>query len=104
MNEQCNNSKPHPMPPNRKPSKPKPKPTPLPTPLRYLHPFLKSLAKLPPDQLNEDLDPTPLESALRKRLRGLDEQSAKTPIAKRHMPSGPVCTFTTYKPKIERAP
>src|SRR5437016_4536295 len=82
MNEQCNNSKPHQMPPNRKPSKPKP--TPFPKPLRYLHPFLKTLAKLPLDQLNEDLDPTRLESALRKRLRGLDEDAAETQITKDH--------------------
>jgi len=64
-------------PPTANPPNQNPKPTPLPEPLRYLHPFLKSLTKLPPDQLNEDLDPTPLESALRNRLRGLDEDAAE---------------------------
>jgi hypothetical protein len=50
--------------------------TPLPEPLQYLQPFVRSLAKLPPDELNEDVDAFRLELALRKRLHGLDEDAA----------------------------
>ena len=58
------------------------KPARLPEPLRYLQPFVNSLAKLPPEDLNEDVDPTRLESALRNRLRGLDEEAADAELAK----------------------
>jgi hypothetical protein len=58
------------------------KPVPLPDSLRYLQPFVNSLAKLPPEDLNEDVDPSPLEAALRKRLHGLQEQAAKAKLAK----------------------
>ncbi len=57
-------------------------PTPLPEPLRYLQPFVKSLSKLPPDALNEDIDASRLDAALRKRLRGLDEDAAVEVLAK----------------------
>jgi len=57
-------------------------PSPLPDGLRYLQAFVTSLAKLPPEDLNEDIDPTRLESAVRKRLRGLDEDSAEAQLAK----------------------
>lgn len=53
------------------------KPTPLPEPLRYLQPFAGALAKLPPEGLNEDVDASRLESALRKRIRGLDLEAAE---------------------------
>jgi hypothetical protein len=49
---------------------------PLPGALRYLQPFARSLEKLPPDGLNEDVDPSRLEAALRKRLRGLEADAA----------------------------
>jgi hypothetical protein len=50
--------------------------SPLPKSLQYLQPFVRSLAKLPPEELNEDIDASKLDSALRKRLRGLDETKA----------------------------
>jgi hypothetical protein len=50
--------------------------TPLPEPLKYLQPFMRSLAKLPPEEVNEGVDASRLEAALRKRLRGLDEDEA----------------------------
>jgi hypothetical protein len=40
----------------------------LPKQLRYMRPFLRYLESLPAEDLNEDVDPTILESALRKRL------------------------------------
>jgi hypothetical protein len=49
---------------------------PLPESLQYLQPVLNFLAKLPREQLNEDVDQSRLERALRKRLRGLDERAA----------------------------
>jgi hypothetical protein len=54
----------------------------LPKPLQYLQPFVRFLARLTPDQLNEDLDFARLESALRKRLRGLDEQAGVEAVSK----------------------
>jgi hypothetical protein len=58
------------------------KPAPLPEPLRYMQPFANALAKLPPEDLNEDVDPSRLEAALRKRIRGLDEEAAEAELAK----------------------
>src|SRR5437762_996877 len=58
------------------------KPAPLPEPLRYLQPFANALAKLPPEELNEDVDASRLEAALRKRLRGMDEVAADAQLAK----------------------
>ena len=58
------------------------KPAPLPEPLRYLQPFANALAKVPPGELNEDIDPSRLESALRKRVRGLDEGAAEAELEK----------------------
>lgn len=53
------------------------KPAPLPEPLRYLQPFANALAKLPPDELNEDIDASRLEAALRKRIGNLDLEPAE---------------------------
>jgi hypothetical protein len=53
---------------------------PLPEALRYLQRFARSLEKLPPDGLNEDVDPSRLEAALRKRLRGLDADAARSEL------------------------
>jgi len=58
------------------------KPAPLPEPLRYLQPFANALAKLPQDDLNEDVDASRLDAALRKRVRGLDEEAADAELAK----------------------
>jgi hypothetical protein len=58
------------------------KPAPLPEPLRYLQPFANALAKLPPEDLNEDVDSSRLESALRKRVRGFDEEAADAELAR----------------------
>jgi hypothetical protein len=55
---------------------------PLPDSLRYLQSFVRSLARLAPDERNEDVDPVPLEKALRKRLRGLDEAGAAAELEK----------------------
>src|SRR6266540_5805515 len=58
------------------------KPAALPETLRYLQPFANALAKLAPEDLNEDVDASALESALRKRVRGLDEEAADAELAK----------------------
>jgi hypothetical protein len=58
------------------------KPALLPEPLRHLLPFANALAELPPEDLNEDVDASRLEAALRKRIRGLDEEAADAELAK----------------------
>jgi len=58
------------------------KPAPLPEPLRYLQPFANALAKLAPEDLNEDVDASRLDAALRKRVRGLDDEAAEGELAK----------------------
>ncbi len=55
---------------------------PLPEPLRYLQPFVRALEKLPPEELNEDIDASRLHSALRKRIRGMDEETAAQELEK----------------------
>jgi hypothetical protein len=57
-------------------------PTHLPEPLRYLQPFANALSKLSPEDLNEDVDASRLEAALRKRVRGMDEEGADAELAK----------------------
>jgi hypothetical protein len=57
-------------------------PEPLPESLAYLEPFVKVLSKLPPDKLNEDVDPSLLNSVLRERLRGLDTATAVDAVSK----------------------
>lgn len=54
---------------------------PLPEPLRYLQPYANALAKLPPEELNEDVDASPLEAALRRRIRDLDLEAAEERLA-----------------------
>lgn len=61
---------------------PRKKYTPLPEPLRYLQPFVNSLARLPAESVNEDIDSSRLLAALRKRLRGLDGEAAQEALAK----------------------
>jgi hypothetical protein len=56
--------------------------SPLPEALRYLQPFARSLAKLTLSELNEDIDPARLETALRKRILGLDADAAEAELAK----------------------
>jgi hypothetical protein len=58
------------------------KPLPLPESLRYLQPFANALAKLSPEDLNEDVDASRLEAALRKRVHGLDEEAGETQLTK----------------------
>ncbi len=60
------------------------KPTTLPEPLRYLQPFANALAKLLPSRLNADVDPSRLEAALRKRIRGLNLEAAEAQLAEDH--------------------
>jgi hypothetical protein len=57
-------------------------PTPLPESLQYLQSFLRALSKLLPEELNESVDASRLETALRKRLRGLDEARAQAELSK----------------------
>lgn len=57
------------------------KPTPLPEPLRYLQPFANALAKLPRDGLHENVDASPVETALRRRIRDLDPEAAEAQLA-----------------------
>lgn len=54
---------------------------PLPEPLRHLQPFVRALARLPAEQLNEDVDASQLDTAIRTRLRGLDEVAAVAVLA-----------------------
>lgn len=56
------------------------KPKPLPETLRHLRPFANRLAKLSPEDFNEDMDLAPLEAALRRRIRGMDEESAEAAL------------------------
>src|SRR5690242_2825391 len=58
------------------------KPAALPEPLHYLQPFANALAKLPPEDLNEDVDVSRLDAALRKRVRGLNEEAADAELAR----------------------
>lgn len=48
---------------------------PFPKQLKYMQPFMRVLAKLPADDLNEDVDPSLLEKALRKRLSKGDPET-----------------------------
>jgi hypothetical protein len=48
----------------------------LPGGLEYLRPALSELSALPPEELNEDVDLTGLESALRQRIKGLTIRQA----------------------------
>jgi hypothetical protein len=54
---------------------------PLPDSLRYLEVALRRLSALPAQELNEDVDVTELESALRERVKGLSIREAQTRIA-----------------------
>jgi hypothetical protein len=55
---------------------------PLPHPLRYLQPFADALATIPPEDLNEDVDASRLDRALRKRVAGLKEEAAEAKLSK----------------------
>lgn len=46
--------------------------SPLPESLNYMGPFLKFLESLPPDEINEDVDPQLLHDGLRIRLAAGD--------------------------------
>jgi hypothetical protein len=46
-----------------------------------MQPFVRSLFKLPPENLNEDVDASRLEAALRKRIRGMDAEAAEESLA-----------------------
>lgn len=52
-------------------------PTPLPTQLSYLESALQKLQALPEDEVNEDIDSTELESALRGRVLGMSIRQAQ---------------------------
>jgi len=54
----------------------------LPTELNYLEPVAKELAKLPPDDLNEDVDASKLLAALRNRVKGLELRDAISQLTK----------------------
>lgn len=54
----------------------------LPTELNYLEPVAKELAKLPPDDLNEDVDNSKLIAALRNRVEGLELRDAISQLTK----------------------
>jgi hypothetical protein len=56
-------------------------PDPFPEPLRYLQPFIRALSKLAPADRNEDVDPSRLETALRKRVRNMDGIAAEAALA-----------------------
>jgi hypothetical protein len=50
---------------------------PLPAELNYLEPFVRFLSKYPADELDESVDPSRLEMALRKRIKGLKPAEAQ---------------------------
>ncbi len=52
-------------------------PTPPPSQLTYLDSVLQKLRALPPDEVNEDMDTSELESALRERVSGLSIREAQ---------------------------
>lgn len=54
----------------------------LPKELDYLEPVAKELAKIPPDDLNEDVDATELIAALRYRVKGLELRDAISQLTK----------------------
>src|SRR5262245_40879755 len=51
--------------------------TPLPAQLDYLDGVLQKLRALPKDEVDEDIDSTELESALRRRVSGLSIREAR---------------------------
>jgi hypothetical protein len=55
---------------------------PLPDSLHYLQAFVDALAKVSPDERNEDFDSAALEQALRKRVHGFDEMAATAELAR----------------------
>jgi len=54
--------------------------TALPEQLRYLEPALRELARLPAEQLNEDVDASALEAVLRGRVLGLSIREAQAQL------------------------
>jgi len=46
-----------------------------------MQPFLRALSKLPAEELNEDVDASRLETALRKRLRGIHGTAAEDALS-----------------------
>jgi hypothetical protein len=52
----------------------------FPEELRYLQPIIRSLARRTPEHVNAELDVARLEAALRKRIRGLDEDAAQAKL------------------------
>jgi hypothetical protein len=55
---------------------------PLPDEIRYLQPFVRWLGKRSADRLNEDVDSSRLEKALRNRIRGLPIAEAQRQLDK----------------------
>lgn len=57
------------------------KPKPLPRPLRHLQAFVNKLARLGPEgHRDHEIDAKPLDTALRKRIAGMDRRSAETAV------------------------
>ena len=48
--------------------------------LRYLQSVMDELLSLPPEEVNEDWDSSPLEKALRKRVKGLSLEKAESQL------------------------
>jgi hypothetical protein len=55
--------------------------SPLPTRLRYLESFRKYLARLGPEEINEDTDLTIVREAVRKRVKGLSPEQARAALS-----------------------
>src|SRR5213592_1291343 len=53
---------------------------PLPTRLRYLEPVRKQLAALAPDDIHEDTDLSVLRRVVRKRVKGLSDEDARSAL------------------------
>ncbi len=54
--------------------------TPLPPRLRYLEPVRKYLTRLGPDEVNENTDLTPIRKVVRKRVKGLSAEQARSAL------------------------
>jgi len=52
----------------------------LPRRLSYLNPIRRQLAALAPDEVNEDMDPSPFRSVFLQRIKGLSSDKAKATL------------------------
>lgn len=61
-----------------------PRPSPLPEPLRYLQPFRKQVAKVKPEEIDEDMDLSLLNKLLLQRINGIPTDEGKRKLKADH--------------------